>query len=134
LFVLYIVCKWCSHHSNQIIYLTIVTIKYVIINHSLLNTQDVIDARSTKEVIIEELVRTPTLFITIRVILSVFHLVYSFFRSFFIVLAFHALIYDYLSTVPAQLVFYHYLIDNYFVFSLMVVRILCACLESIPRE
>lgn len=99
-----------------------------------MNTQDVIDARSTKEVIIEELVRTPTLFITVRVILSVFHLVYSFFRSFFIVLAFHALIYDYLRTVPVQLVFYHYLIDNYFVLSLKVVRILYACLESIPRE
>jgi hypothetical protein len=60
-----------------------------------MNTQDVIDARSTKEAIIEELVRTPTLFITVRVILSVFHLVFKFFRSFFIVLAFHAFICDY---------------------------------------
>jgi hypothetical protein len=60
-----------------------------------MNTQDVIDARSTKEAIIEELVRTPNLFITVRVILSVFHLVFKFFRSFVIVLAFHALICDY---------------------------------------
>lgn len=36
-----------------------------------MNTQNVTDARGTKESIIDELVRSPTIFIAVRVILSV---------------------------------------------------------------
>lgn len=110
--VLNIVClEYCLQMmftplKSTSILITIVTIKYLITNNSLWILRMSLMYEAQKNQLSTNLLDLPPFLLLFALSYLLVHSVFKFFRSFFIVLAFHALICDYLSTVPALLVFY----------------------------